>query len=202
MSNIQETTYKETATDGGVIPSSVRRFEYSEKVIDGFPNYAISNTGEIISLSKRTSSGVCNRRKVLKCGFNRTNGYLCTKIYDEHGSVVVYNHRLVAVAFIGPKPGAEYSINHIDGIHSNNNATNLEWVTYQENVMHSLHVIKTRLPGSRHLNITREQAIEMRRMRMFGMSFETIGKKFNIHPNSLLVAARRDYVNIPDLHHA
>ena len=46
-------------------------------------------------------------------------------------------HKLVAAAFIGPRPeGLE--INHIDGDHQNNAASNLEYCTQSENMKHAV----------------------------------------------------------------
>ena len=42
-------------------------------------------------------------------------------------------HRLVAEAFIGPRP-AGMDIDHVDGNRSNNHYTNLEYVTHSENL--------------------------------------------------------------------
>lgn len=45
-------------------------------------------------------------------------------------------HRLVALAFI-PNPSNLPDINHKDGNPSNNNASNLEWVTHRQNMAHA-----------------------------------------------------------------
>ena len=54
----------------------------------------------------------------------------------NHGKRMYSIHRLVAIAFI-PNPDNKPYINHIDGNKSNNNVTNLEWVTQSENEKHA-----------------------------------------------------------------
>ncbi len=55
-----------------------------------------------------------------------------------NGKSVHRLHRLVASFFVdGFKEGL--SVNHIDGDRSNNNASNLEWVTHKENIANARH---------------------------------------------------------------
>lgn len=61
------------------------------------------------------------------------NGYKHVKIAGK----LFYVHRLVAIAFI-PNPQNKPQVNHKDGNRSNNNVSNLEWVTAKENSQHAL----------------------------------------------------------------
>ncbi len=45
-------------------------------------------------------------------------------------------HRLVASAFIPPRPGAD-QVNHLNGIKDDNRLGNLEWSTARENLIHA-----------------------------------------------------------------
>jgi len=56
-------------------------------------------------------------------------------------------HRLVAEAFLSPRPTPRHTVNHIDGDASNNHAANLEWMTMREQSDHAISLgQKTRNP--------------------------------------------------------
>ena len=62
-----------------------------------------------------------------------TDGYLRTKINSQSRTI----HQIVAEAVLGPRP-AGLQINHKDGNKLNNHPNNLEYVTQQENLRHSI----------------------------------------------------------------
>lgn len=100
------------------------------KLIPLFPNYAINLEGEVISIYNGTK---------LKVRLN-PYGYPCVSVYDpdKYRMRDVAVHILLARTHIkNPEPDRKFYINHIDGNKSNNNLKNLEWVTPQENVLHS-----------------------------------------------------------------
>lgn len=63
-------------------------------------------------------------------------GYLRTSHSENGQTKILYVHRLVAAAFI-ENPNNHPVVNHLDGIKTNNNATNLEWCTVEENARHA-----------------------------------------------------------------
>jgi hypothetical protein len=94
------------------------------KSIPSFPNYKVSNIGEVIN----------NKGKILKPCI--TSGYpmvvLCSDVAKKH----FYIHRLVAKAFI-ENPLDKEEVNHKNGVKTDNQSDNLEWVYPNENVNHA-----------------------------------------------------------------
>lgn len=99
------------------------------KNITGYPNYMISNYGEV----KNISTG-----RILK-GQNNGKGYLHVALYDEnHIGKCIMIHRLVAKAFVPNEYNLD-QVNHIDECKTNNRSDNLEWVTSLQNINHGTH---------------------------------------------------------------
>lgn len=98
--------------------------------------YQVSNLGEVKSI-KRTVKYKDGRifkypSKILKPKKD-TRGYLQVGFNVSGAKSNHRIHRLVAETFIGKPKAKLMSVNHIDGVKTNNNLTNLEWVTYSEN---------------------------------------------------------------------
>lgn len=69
-------------------------------------------------------------------------GYAFVRLCDgNHNYTYPKLHRLVAEHFI-PNPDNKPCVNHIDGNKDNPHISNLEWVTYSENMIHSARVLK------------------------------------------------------------
>jgi hypothetical protein len=126
--------------------------------------YQISNLGNVKSLLKKRN---CGRHKNK---FRIYDEILLKKQKDKRGYESVnlskngiqkrfLIHRLVSNTFIENKNGLPY-VNHINGIKSDNNFLNLEWVTARENECHKQNQRKDKTS------------------RFIGVSYDLISKKW------------------------
>ena len=93
----------------------------------------VSETGIIRSKNKKIL-----KKEIMRNGYERVT--ICNNGKHKHCLV----HRLVALAFI-PNPNKKPCVNHKDGNKLNNNVNNLEWCTYKENELHSIHVLNKKI---------------------------------------------------------
>ena len=96
------------------------------KTIDEFPNYLISNQGDV--KNKRTEY-------IKKPGVEK-RGYVVFSMEKEGKLYLRTQHIMLARTFI-PNPLNKPYVNHKDGNKQNNSIDNLEWVTARENFLHA-----------------------------------------------------------------
>jgi hypothetical protein len=112
--------------------------------IDGFEGlYEISNLGKVKSLGRiviypkscydKSNEGVYRPERILK---HKIKGYAGVTLSNGKNKIYPNVHRLVALAFI-PNPNNKPCVNHIDNNKQNNCVSNLEWVTWAENIQHA-----------------------------------------------------------------
>ncbi len=100
------------------------------KPISGFQDYFASEHGRIYS----TKSGTLKE----KIGYVEKTGYITIGLIDNLGKENRYRiHRLIAASWL-IQPDGKNLVNHIDGNKQNNIASNLEYVTAQENTIHAI----------------------------------------------------------------
>lgn len=106
------------------------------KGIKGYEDlYEVSNLGRVRKL--RFVNNYANKEKVfLVTPKPNGTGYLKVFLWRDGKSKQVLVHRLVAEAFIS-NPNDKQFVNHLDGVKTNNAASNLEWCTRSENMKHA-----------------------------------------------------------------
>lgn len=146
------------------------------KQVKGFPDYTISIDGELINTKT-------NYKKKFHIG---ANGYLAVALSNDGYMKSVTMHRLIATHFI-PNPENKRTVNHIDGVKTNNDIRNLEWATDSENC---LHAYRHGLSSQEKLH-TEEELLSIFDRFKDGESFESISKDLECATSAITVNLRK-----------
>lgn len=111
-------------------------------------NYVIYDNGMIFSKKRGIFLKIHSDKK----------GYQVVGLTINGKQVTKRVHRLVANAFI-PNPENKPQVNHIDKNKSNNDVSNLEWVTASENMIHALKDKKRKKKNNKKYRRTVEKNI-------------------------------------------
>jgi hypothetical protein len=149
------------------------------KPVENFPNYSISSIGRL----RTEPNGKIRKASISKKGYPRYGLYNGSKKQP----IYIAAHRLVASAFI-PNTQNKPTVNHIDGVKTNNCVLNLEWNTVAENVKHSYATGLNVFPrGSKHFasKIDEESVVMIRRLYGGKIPQWRIGKIFGINQQNV-----------------
>jgi hypothetical protein len=142
------------------------------KDIKGFEElYQVSNFGRLKRLQRKivTKDNVSKTlpKKILLQYINRKGYSVITLNKNKKGIISTHSiHQLVAKAFIS-NPNNKYTVNHINGIKTDNRVENLEWATQRENVKHAYDTgLKKCMKGSKNhsAKLTETDVKQIRRL--------------------------------------
>lgn len=160
----------------------------------------IDSQGRIWRLMRRFANGarLCPRHRAERGNPN----YLQVSTMIDGVVINAYAHRLVWVSIHGPIP-AGLTINHRNGIKSDNRPENLELATASEQMRHRLDVLKTHRggcpPGSRHwkTKLTEEDVRRIRQLRKDGTRPTDLALEFDLSVASIInICARRIWKHV------
>lgn len=146
------------------------------KSVDGFVGYyEVSSRGDVRSLLNQAR----NKTRIHALSPKRVaQGYLGVTLCGANGfRKQVLIHRLVAGAFI-PNPGGLPQVNHKNGKQGDNRVENLEWMTSQQNVRHSIISGTWHKTGTGVMSIAQVQ--EIRSELAKGLNCRQVGLKFGV----------------------
>lgn len=163
------------------------------KKIKDFDNYEVSNLGNVRRLDSFVfQSGRYNHYKgrVLKQE-NVKGGYKRVTLCKNNSTKRFQVHRLVAITFIENSKNKP-CVNHIDGDKSNNQISNLEWVTYSENENHSYNFL-----GKINMNrkLSNEDIIFIKFNCKIGKNsnIKEIASKYNVNVSTIYNVLKNKY---------
>jgi len=145
-----------------------------KKEFDKAP-WIICSKGQVIS--KKTGKPRIQYKN--KNGYPMVN-YRCNQTQTTYN---YYVHRLVAEMFIGEIP-SEMCVNHKDGNKTNNDVSNLEIVTYKENMRHAHdNGLKNGHFGEKNGmgKLKDSETIELIKDILKGLTNDEVAKKYNLH---------------------
>jgi hypothetical protein len=152
--------------------------------------------------------------RIIRCSTS-PNGYRQSALHFRKQKKYVQIHTLIAEAFLGPRPEG-MTVNHKDGVKTNNHYTNLEWKTPRENTQHAhdtglcgpllpKRIIEKREPrpfmtGTSNwlAKMNPEKVVIARELHKSGFGYREIGKRFGVSGSCILsICDRKTWKDVP-----
>jgi hypothetical protein len=163
------------------------------KDVKGFEGlYQVSSLGNV----KRLVSKRVLAERFIGSSIDRY-GYV-KRVLSKYGKNHCFTeHRLVATAFLENLQN-KLTVNHINGIKTDNRVENLEWNTTLENKQHAVNSGLTNLKGSNHprCKLSDKEVLEIREIG-FSQTRTSLSKKYGVSRNNILgIINRRNWKHI------
>lgn len=154
--------------------------------------YAVSDNGQV----KRLKGFWCREDRPLKLHLSNTGRFrvrLCNR--DGRQGQKFQVHRLVWEAFRGPIP-ARLTINHLNGVPTDNRLANLELATMSAQMLHAYATgLQTRAQGEARGAVAKLTDDAVREIRALyvprRVTYKTLAERFGVTPTCILTVVRR-----------
>jgi hypothetical protein len=183
-----------------------------EEIVAALPELEIDSQGRVWRIAMRHGRGVKNGggyhmgSRMSPCARRRTEaanvqGYLQVHVMVDGRRMSPMAHRVVWVHLNGPIPEG-LTINHKNGIKSDNRPENLEIATFSEQRQHALdvlHVKKHHPIGSKHpkTHLTEADVLQIRNLRKSGAMVKDIAAEYGMKPKAVsAICCRRTWKHI------
>ena len=177
----------------------MERIKYHEKTVHlavHAGELMIDNMGQVWRLcARRGDRWNPQTTRLIPCvprrAEHQARGYFQVRVMTNGHRVAAAAHRLVWYHFFGPIP-LDLTINHKDGIKTNNHPNNLELATNSQQILHALHTLKvgrTDQNGMKNsmATISQERVAQIKQRRLageklvqiandYGIAFQTVSK--------------------------
>jgi len=132
--------------------------------------YSITNTAKVYSW----------RKKLFLKPVKQKKGYLTVGLYKNKKCTIHLLHRLMAECFI-ENTDNKPMVNHKDLDKTNNQLSNLEWVTAAENIRHACSFHLTSGEKNGNSKLTKEQILQIRNKYQFRKyTYEKLSQEYGV----------------------
>jgi hypothetical protein len=159
------------------------------KPIPGYSKYEVSNMGRV----RRVRTSDKGLPPTALKNHKGKIGYAVVNLYEQGVVRQKYVHRLVAEAFLGPRPDGTH-VAHWDGDGMNASVKNLRWATQSENETDKKRHGRDNYTPKGSRTFTKQQVWEMRKAFAGGETLRSIGRRYGYSHGTVLRAIQNGSV--------
>lgn len=160
--------------------------------------YQANKLGEIRRHPDANGRGRCIPGKIRKQTMTE-RGYFQIKLRAPGRTWRGDVHTLIAYTFLGPRPFANWEVNHKNLNKWDNQVSNLEWVSKSGNCLHATEHGATRGENNGRAKVTEEDVLTMRGLReYYGLTIKEIADRFDLSESACWSVLKRK--NWPHVH--